>query len=68
METSLACSSATAAALFAASFFSLSTPPRVLVSWRATFAAHAAFVMPGGLSLGARGFLAFDAPSSVIRL
>jgi hypothetical protein len=66
METSLACSSAAAAALFAASFFYLSTLPRVSVSWRATSAAHAAFVMPGGLSLGARGFLAFGAPSSAI--
>jgi hypothetical protein len=64
METSLACSSA--AALFAASFFFLSALPRVLVCWRSTSAAHAAFVMPGGLSLGARGFLPFSAPSSVI--
>jgi hypothetical protein len=51
METSLACSSA-AAALFAASFFSLSALPRVLVCRRSTSAAHTAFVMPGGLSLG----------------
>jgi hypothetical protein len=65
METSLACSSA-AAALFAASFFSLSALPRVLVCRRSTSAAHAAFVMPDGLSLGARGFLAFGAPSSAI--
>jgi hypothetical protein len=65
METSLACSSA-AAVLFAASFFSLSALPRVLVCRRSTFAAHAAFVMPGGISLGARGFLAFGAPSSTI--
>jgi hypothetical protein len=43
METSLACSSA-AAALFTASFFSLSTLPRVLVCRRSTSAAHAAFV------------------------
>jgi hypothetical protein len=66
MDTSLACSSAAAAALFAASFFSLSVLPRVSVSRRATFAAHGAFVMPGGLSSGARGFLAFGAPSSAI--
>jgi hypothetical protein len=67
METSLACSSAAAAAaLFAASFFSLSALPRVSVSRRATSATHAAFVMPGGLSLGARGFLAFGAPSLAI--
>jgi hypothetical protein len=65
METSLACSSV-AAALFAASFFSLSALPRVSVCRRSTSAAHAAFVMPGGLSLGARGFLAFGAPSSAI--
>jgi hypothetical protein len=65
METSLACSSA-AAALFAASFFSLSALPRVSVCRRSTSAAHAAFVIPGGLSLGARGFLAFGAPSSAI--
>jgi hypothetical protein len=67
METILACSSAVAAAaLFAASFFSLSALPRVSVSRRATSAAHAALVMPGGLSLGARGFLVFGAPSSAI--
>jgi hypothetical protein len=67
METSLACSSAAAAVtLFAASFFSLSALPRVSVSRRATSAAHTAFVMPGGLSLVARGFLAFGAPSSAI--
>jgi hypothetical protein len=66
METSLACSSATAAALFAASFFSLSALPCVLVCRRSTSAAHAAFVIPGGLSLGARGFIAFGAPSSAI--
>jgi hypothetical protein len=60
METSLACSSAAAtAALFAASYFSVSALPRVWVSQRATSAAHAALVMPGGLSLGARGFLVF---------
>jgi hypothetical protein len=64
METSLACSSA--AALFAVSFFSLSALPRVSVCRCSTSAAHAAFVMPGGLSLGARGFLAFGAPSSAI--
>jgi hypothetical protein len=64
METSLTCSSA--AALFAASFFSLSTLPRVSVCRRSTSAAHAAFVIPAGLSLGARGFLAFGALSSVI--
>jgi hypothetical protein len=64
METSLACSSA--AALFAASFFSLSALPRVSACRRSTSAAHAAFVIPGGLSLGARGFLAFGAPSSAI--
>jgi hypothetical protein len=66
METSLACSSAAAAALFAASFFSLSALLRVLVSRRATSAAHAALVMPSGLSLGARGFLVFYAPLSAI--
>jgi hypothetical protein len=64
METSLACSSA--AALFVASFFSLSALPCVSVCRRSTSAAHAAFVIPGGLSLGARGFLAFGASSSVI--
>jgi hypothetical protein len=64
MDTSLACSSA-AAALFAASFFSLSVLPLVSVCRRTTSAAHAEFV-PGGLSLGARGFLAFGAPSSAI--
>jgi hypothetical protein len=66
METSLACSSAAAAALFAASFFSLSALPRVLVCRCSTSAAHAAFVIPSGLSFGARGFLAFGAPSSAI--
>jgi hypothetical protein len=65
METSLACSSA-AAALFAASFFSLFALPRVSVCRRSMSAAHAVFVIPGGLSLGARGFLAFGAPSSAI--
>jgi hypothetical protein len=65
METSLACLSASAA-LFAASFFSLSALPRVSVCRRSTPAAHAAFVIPGGLSLGARSFLAFGAPSSAI--
>jgi hypothetical protein len=64
METSLACSSA--AALFAASFFSLSALPRVSAWRRSTSAAHVAFVMSDGLSLGARGFLAFGAPSSAI--
>jgi hypothetical protein len=59
METSLT-------ALFAASFYSLSALPRVSVCRRSTSAAHAAFVMPGGLSLGDRGFLAFGAPSSAI--
>jgi hypothetical protein len=67
METSLACSSATAAAaLFDASFFSLSALPYVSVCRRSTSTVHAAFVIPGVLSLGARGFLAFGAPSSVI--
>jgi hypothetical protein len=66
METSLACSSAASAALFAASFFSLSALLRVLVCRRSTSAAHLAFVQPGGLSFGACGFLAFDAPSSAI--
>jgi hypothetical protein len=65
METSLACSSA-AATLFAASFFSLSALPRVSLCWRSTSAAHATFVQPDGLSFGARGFLPFGAPSSVI--
>jgi hypothetical protein len=64
METSLACSSATT--LFAASFFSLSALPRVSVCRRSTSAAHAEFVIPGGLSLGAHGFLAFGAPSSAL--
>jgi hypothetical protein len=54
METSLACSSTAAAvALFAMSFFSLSALPRISVYRRSTSAAHAAFVIPGGLSLGA---------------
>jgi hypothetical protein len=66
METSLACSSAAAAALFAASFFSLSALPHVSVCRCSTSAAHAAFFIPGGLSLGARSFLAFGAPSSAI--
>jgi hypothetical protein len=66
METSLACSSAAATALFTASFFSLSALPRVSVCRCSTSAAHVAFVMPGGLSLGARCFLAFGVPSSVI--
>jgi hypothetical protein len=65
METSLTCSSA-AAALFTASFFSLSALPRVSVCRRFTSTAHAVFVMPVGLSLGARGFLAFGAPLSAI--
>jgi hypothetical protein len=66
MEISLACLSAAATALFAVSFFSLSALPRVSVSRRATSTAHTALVMPGGLSLGARGFLVFGAPSSAI--
>jgi hypothetical protein len=67
METSLACSSAAAAAaLFAASFFSLSALPCISVCRRSTSAAHAAFVEPVGLSFGARGFLSFGAPSSAI--
>jgi hypothetical protein len=37
-----------------------------LVCRRSTSAAHLAFVQPGGLSFGARGFLAFGAPSSAI--
>jgi hypothetical protein len=65
METSLACLSATAA-LFAASFFFLSALPRVLACRRSTSAAHATFVQPGGLSFGARGFLAFGVLSSAI--
>jgi hypothetical protein len=56
----------TAVALFAASFFALSALPRVSVCRRSTSAAHTAFVRPGGLSLGARGFLAFGAPSSIL--
>jgi hypothetical protein len=59
METSLAYSSAAVAALFAAGFFSLSALPRISVCRRSTSAAHTAFVQPGGLSFGARGFLAF---------
>jgi hypothetical protein len=66
METSLACSSAAAAALFAASFFFLFALPHVLVCRRSTSAAHTAFVQPGGLSFGARGFLAFGVPSLAI--
>jgi hypothetical protein len=67
MEISLACSSiAAATALFAVSFFSLSALPRILVCRCSTSAAHLAFVQPGGLSFGARGFLAFGAPSSAI--
>jgi hypothetical protein len=65
METSLACSSATTV-LFAVSFFSHSAVPRVSVCRRSTSAAHTAFVIPGGLSLGARGLLAFGVPSSAI--
>jgi hypothetical protein len=65
METNLACSSA-AAVLFAASFFSFSVLPHVSVCRRSTSAAHAAFVIPDDLSLVARGFLAFGAPSSAI--
>jgi hypothetical protein len=65
MEISLACLSA-AAALFAASFFSLSALLCVSVCRCSTSAAHAAFVIPGDLSLGARGILAFGTPSSVI--
>jgi hypothetical protein len=65
METSLACSSA-AVVLFATGFFSLSALPHVSVCRLSTSAAHAVFVMPGGLSLGARGFLAFGTPSSAI--
>ena len=64
MDTFLACSSATNAAdLFAASFISLSALPRVSISRRSTSAAHRALDQPGGLSFGARGFLAFGAPS-----
>jgi hypothetical protein len=67
METSLACSFAAATAvLFTASFFSLSTVPRVSVYRRSTSAAHALFVQPGGLSFGAHGFLPFGASSSAI--
>jgi hypothetical protein len=66
METSLACSFAAAAALFVASFFSLSDLPRVSVCRRSTSAAHTVFVIPAGLSLGARGFLAFGMPSLMI--
>jgi hypothetical protein len=65
METRLACSSA-AAALFATSFFSLFALPRISVCRLSTSAVHAAFVIPGGLSLEAHGFLAFGAPSLVI--
>jgi hypothetical protein len=64
METNLAYSSTDA--LFAASFFSLSALPRVSVCRHSTSAAHLAFVQPGGLSFGARGFLAFGASSSAI--
>jgi hypothetical protein len=66
METSLACSSAAATALFVASFFSLSALPQVSVCRCSTSTAHLAFVQPDGLSFGARGFLAFGTPSSVI--
>jgi hypothetical protein len=37
-----------------------------LVYRRSTSAAHDEFVIPGGLSLGARGFLDFGASSSAI--
>jgi hypothetical protein len=67
MDTSLAClSAATVATLFTASIFSLSALSHVLVYRRSTSATHAAFVIPDGLSLGARGFLAFGASSSAI--
>jgi hypothetical protein len=66
METSLACSSAAAATLFTVSFFSLSALSRVSVCRRSTSAAHTAFVQPGGLSFGARGFLPFGVPSLAI--
>jgi hypothetical protein len=37
------------------------------MSWRwASYQALAAFVQPGGLSFGARGFLPFGAPSPAI--
>jgi hypothetical protein len=61
MEISLACSSAAAATLLALHFFSLSALPRVSVRRRSWSAAHCALVMPGGLCLGARGFLAVGA-------
>jgi hypothetical protein len=64
METSLAYLSA--AALFAASLFSLSALPRVSVYRCSTSATHATFVQPDGLSFGARDFLAFGVPSSAI--
>jgi hypothetical protein len=67
METSLACSSAAAAAaLFAASFFSLFALLRISVCRLSTSATHAVFVQPSDLSFGARGFLPFGAPSSAI--
>jgi hypothetical protein len=44
--------------------FSPSPPcPAFRVCRRFTSTAHAAFVQPGGLSFGARGFLSFGAPS-----
>jgi hypothetical protein len=65
MVISLACSSA-AATLIVLHFFSLSVLPRVSFRRRSTSTAHSAFVMPGGLCFGVRGFLAFGAPSSPI--
>jgi hypothetical protein len=60
METSLACSSAAAAALSAASFFSLSALPALHVR-RPRRVCHTRRPL-----LGARGFLAFGASSSAI--
>ncbi|KAK1620754.1 hypothetical protein QYE76_026271 [Lolium multiflorum] len=53
----LACSSWAAAALLAAAFFTLSALQLVSISRRFSSAAHCAFVMPGGRSFLARGFL-----------
>ena len=53
----LACLSWAAAALLAAAFFTLSALPLVSTSRRISSTAHSAFVMPGGRSFFARGFL-----------
>ena len=64
--SSSAAAAAAAAAFLAADFVSLSTLPRVSTARRSTSATHLAFVHPGGLSFGARGFLVFGKPSRPI--